>query len=312
MSKPKKYFSGYLDVGSGHEIYYELSGNKKGKPILFLHGGPGGGFSQKDKRFFNPKKFNMIHFDQRGSGKSRPFASLKDNTTFNLVGDIKKLLNHLKIKKTLIFGGSWGSTLALVYAIRYPETVAGMVIRGIYLPSKEENEYFTYGAKNHFPEQWKKLSSLVPEKIIIKRQIENYYYKKILSGNHEEKIKYSKAWAEYEFSISKLVYSKKKVEEVMKEVKTEAFSAIELHYLTHSCFMPKDYILKNAHKIKQIPASIIHGRYDCVCRPLSAYKLHKLLPKSSLIFTTAGHGTSEKETQDALIKETNKLLKIKI
>ncbi|OIO81492.1 prolyl aminopeptidase [Candidatus Pacearchaeota archaeon CG1_02_32_132] len=311
MYKPKTYKKAYLKVENGHELYYELSGNPKGKPVIFLHGGPGGGFSERDKRFFNPK-FNMIHLDQRGSGKSKPLASLKNNTTPELVKDIKELLNFLKIKKVFLFGGSWGSTLALAYAIKYPETVAGMVLRGIYIPSKEENEYFTYEAKDNFPEQWKELASLVPEEIIKKKQIEKYYYKKIISAEKDIREKYVKAWARYEFSISKLNYSEKKVQRVMKEVKVEAFSAIELHYLTNNCFMPKDYIMNNLHRISHIPTSIIHGRYDCVCRPLSAYKLHKKLHNSKLFFTIAGHSASEEETQKLLTKEMDRIGKIRV
>lgn len=309
---PRTYKSGCLQVTGGHELYYELAGNPKGKPVFFLHGGPGGGFSKKSKRFFNPKKFNIVLHDQRGSGKSKPFASLKNNTTQKLVEDIKTLANHLGIKKFFLFGGSWGSTLALAYAIKYPETVAGMVLRGIYLPSREENEYFTYQARDKFPEQWKALASLVPERYIRKKQIDRYYYKKILSKNKKEKLKYVKAWARYEFSISSLKYSRKKVEEALKEVKSEAFSSIELHYLTHNCFMPANYIQKNIKRISRIPVSIIHGRYDCVCRPLSAYQLHKMLPKSTFILTTAGHSASDKENNEAMIKETNKILKIKL
>lgn len=304
----KTYQSGYLNVTDGHKLYYELAGNKKGKPILFLHGGPGGGFSEKDKKFFSPKH-KVILFDQRGSGKSKPFASLKANTTPKLVEDIKALLEHLNIKKTYLFGGSWGSTLALAFSIKYPEMVSGMILRGIYLPSKEENEYFTYEAKDNFPEQWQKLASLVPKRYIKKKKMETYYYKKILSKNRKERMKYVKAWAEYELSISKLEYSKKEVEKIMKDIKTEAFSSIELHYLTRDCFMPKDYILKNLKRIRNIPTIIVHGRYDCVCRPLSAYILHKLLPKSKLFLTKGGHSSSDPETLETLRKETKKMVK---
>lgn len=311
MYKPKTYKKDYLATGNKHELYYELSGNPNGKPVIYLHGGPGGGFSEKSKRFFNPK-FKIIHFDQRGSGKSTPFASLKDNTTFHLVEDIKKLMDYLSIKKAFLFGGSWGSTLALVFAIKYPEKVAGMVLRGIYLPSKEDNFYFTYEARDHFPEQWKDLASLVPQEIIKRKKIEDYYYKKILSPDKNIREKYIKAWAKYELSISGLDYSEKKVLEIMKEIKIDAFSTIELHYLTHNCFLPKDYIMKNTHKISHIPASIIHGRYDCVCRPLSAYRLHKKLHNSKLFLTIAGHSASDKENENLLIKEMNRIGKLKL
>ena len=310
--KPKTYQRGYLDVGEGHKLYYELCGNPKGKPVLFMHGGPGGGFREKDKRFFNPKKFNIIMFDQRGSGKSKPFASLKNNTTQKLVRDIKKLLSHLNIKKTFLFGGSWGSTLSLVYAINYPETVAGIILRGIFLASKKENDYFTYESRNIFPEAWEKMTSIVPEKYLKNKRNEEYYYKMIRSKNKETRKKFTHAWAEFEFSVSSLKYSKKQVEKWLKEIKFEAFASIELHYLTHLCFLPKNYILKNAHKLNKIPISIIHGRYDCVCSPLAAYALHKRIKGSKLFFTFGGHSSSDPDTKNILNKEMNKLSRIKL
>ncbi|MCH7567866.1 MAG: prolyl aminopeptidase [Nanoarchaeota archaeon] len=308
----KTYKKGYLNVGDRHKIYYELSGNPKGKPVFFIHGGPGGGFSQKHKRFFNPKVFNIITFDQRGSGKSKPFASLKNNTTQKLIKDIKKLLDHLKIKKTFLFGGSWGSTLSLVYAINYPKTIAGIVIGGIFLASKQENDYFIYESRNIFPEAWKKFTSIIPKKYIKKRLIEEYYYKMIKAKNKKTRKKFTRAWAEYEFSVSCLSPSDKKIKKWLKEIKYEAFSSIELHYLVHKCFLPKDYILKNAPKLNKIPVSIVHGRYDCVCSPLSAYALHERIKGSKLYFTLGGHSASDKETEKKLITEMDKLSRVRL
>ncbi len=304
--KIKTYKKGYLDVGDGHRIYYELSGNPNGKPVLFVHGGPGGGFSRKDKRYFNPKKFNIITFDQRGSGKSKPFASIKNNTTFKLVEDIKKLLNFLGIKKVILFGGSWGSTLCLVYAIKYPKTVNAMVIRGIFLGTREENDYFNYRVREHFPEAWYKMIKLVPKEH--HKNLMNYYFDRMHSKSKNIRKKYTLAWAKYEFSVSKLKYSEKKVKETLKEIKHEAFSLIELHYLINDCFLPKDYILKNARKLK-FPVAIIHGRYDLVCMPLSAYALHKKIKGSKLYFTISGHSAGDPENEKLLIREMNKLRK---
>ncbi len=305
----KTYKSGFLDVGQNHKIYYELSGNPKGKPVLFIHGGPGAGFTQKDKKFFNPKKFNIIHFAQRGAGKSTPFASIKNNTTKHLVEDINKLLDFLQIEKTMLFGGSWGSTLALVYAINNPKRVKAMVLRGIFLGSKQENEYFTYESKNTHPESWTKVAKMVPKKYIRKKQIEKYFYKMINSKNKAKSQKYADAWAEFEFSLSRLQPDKKKILKAMKEAKPAAFSRIELHYLTHKCFLSENYILKNTHKISHLPTAIVHGRYDCVCRPLAAYRLHKALKKSKIYFTFAGHSAYEKDTETQLIKEMDKFSK---
>jgi len=310
--KSKSYEHGFLDVEEGHKIYYEIAGNPKGKPILFLHGGPGGGFREKDKKYFNPKKFKIILFDQRGAGKSTPTSSIKNNTTQKLVFDIKKLLDHLKIKKTFLFGGSWGSTLALVYAINYPETISGIVLRGIFLASKKENNYFTYEAKRMYPEEWEKMTSIVPLKYIRKKKIEEYYYKMILSKNPKIREKYFNSWAEYEFSISCLNPNKKKIKKDLKSINKESFSTIELHYLNRNCFLPENYILKNVSKLNKIPIIIIHGRYDCICSPSAAYTLHKRLKNSTLQFVLSGHSSSDKEMERALVKATETIGKREI
>ena len=306
-AKIRTYRKGYLDVGDGHKLYYELSGNRRGKPILFVHGGPGGGFTKKDKRFFNPKKFNIITFDQRGSGKSKPFASLKNNTTFKLVKDMKKLLDFLGIKKTYVFGGSWGSTLSLVYAIKYPETVLGMVIRGIFLGDKEENDYFVYGARGLYPEAWERMASLVTSKN--RNDIIGYYLKKMMSMDREVRKKYALEWARYEFSVSSLKYSEKKVRGLLKTIRYEAFSIIELYYLKSNCFLPRNYILKNVSKFR-FPVSIVHGRYDAVCKPESAYELNKRIKGSKLYFTLAGHSASDPENEKRLVKEMDRFSKL--
>src|SRR3989344_5899388 len=303
----KTYKKGYLDVGNGHSIYYELSGNPKGKPVLFVHGGPGGGFSWHDKRFFDPKLFNIITFDQRGSGRSKPSGSIKNNGTHNLVEDIKKLLDFLRIKKTYLFGGSWGSTLSLVYAIKYPETVMGMVIRGIYLGTKEENDYFVYDARSSFPDKWENMIKLVPEG----RNPLKHYFNMTRSGDRKTSRKYKLAWCTYEFSVSKLVFTEQKLKEILKEINFESFSLIELHYLTNNCFLPKDYILKNACRLDNIPTVIIQGRYDNVCDPYMAYILHKNINNSKLHYTLSGHSASDPETEKLLTREINKLGRLK-
>jgi proline iminopeptidase len=304
-NKIKTYEKGYLKIDKEHEIYYELSGNPEGKPVLFVHGGPGGGFLEEDKRFFNPKYFNIITFDQRGAGRSKPYASIKNNTTFDLVNDIKKIIDSLKIKKVILFGGSWGSTLSLVYAIKHPETVTGMVLRGIFFGSEAENHFFLYEARNIYPEAWEKMANLVPKSN--QKKIPEYYYDMMKYDDKKIRKKFTLAWAIYELSISKLKSSENEVKQLLKKFKFEAFSIIELHYLTNHCFLPKDYIMKNIHIIKGIPVSIVHGRYDHVARPLNAYQLHKKLPKSRLYFTFAGHSAFEKETEMRLVKEMDKL-----
>jgi len=308
--KIKVYKKGYLDVGDGHKIYYELCGNPNGKPVMFIHGGPGGGFVEDDKHFFNPKIFNIIMFDQRGSGKSTPFATLENNTTFKLVSDIKKLLNFLQINKTFLFGGSWGSTLSLVYAIKHPKTVAGMILRGIYLGRKGEEQYGFHDAQNVFPEAWEKMISLVPDQY--KRNILDYYYQMLTSKNPKNRKKYALTWATYELSISKLRTSEHDLKKILNMIKPEAFAKIEVHYLINHCFLPKNYILRNIYKLKDIPISIVHGRYDHVASPRAAYILHKHLPKSKLYYTFAGHSAHDPETKKRLVKEMDKFGKLKI
>lgn len=306
--KIKTYKKGYLNIGDNYKIYYELSGNPKGKPVLFVHGGPGGGFREKDKRFFNPKLFNIITFDQRGAGKSKPFASIENNTTSKLVEDIRKLLKFLRIKKVIIFGRSWGSTLSLVYAIKYPKSVVRLILSGIFLGTKEDNDYFIYNSRHIFPEVWEEMISLVPEKN--RNNIYEYYFNMIKSRDKKISKKYGRMWAKYESSISKLKYSENEVIKSIQKMKLN-LSLIELYYIVNNCFLPKNFILKNAYKLNHTPVSIVHGRYDIVCSPLNSYKLHKKIKNSKLYYTLGGHSSSDKETEERLVKEMDKLGKLK-
>lgn len=304
--KTKPYKTGFLKVGDGHSLYYELCGNPKGKAVLFLHGGPGGGLQKKDRQYFNPKKFNVILFDQRGCGRSKPFASVKANTTGHLVADIRRLLAHLGIEKVFLFGGSWGSTLALAYAIKYPQSVAGMLLRGIFLASKSDINYYIDGAvKEMFPEARERFLSIVPKKN--RKNPEAYYFKKILNGSKAEREKFAFERTYYESKISALKQDEKRLMKKLKRWKYLPFALIASKYAANNCYLENNYILKNAGKLSKIPTTIIHGRYDLVCSPSSAYKLHKKIEGSKLIYTTAGHLSSEKETQEALVKEMNRM-----
>jgi len=305
----KSYKNGYLKVSDGYKIYYELYGNPRGKPVIFVHGGPGGGFSEEDKRFFNPKIFNVILFDQRGSGKSKPFASLKANTTAKLVQDMKKLLEFLGIKKIFLFGGSWGSTLSLVYAIKHPETISGILLRGIFLGTDKEIRYsYNGGVKRFFPEIWERFISNVPGKY--RKNPVSYYLKKMKSKNPKVKEKYTFEWAYYEMSLLKLKSNQEEIKRELKRYSYKSLAPIEAHYFKNHCFLPDNYILKNAYKLSKIPISIIQGRYDFVCPPINAYKLHKKLKNSKLHFVFAGHSSSEKEIEKKLISEMNRFSKI--
>lgn len=286
------YTKGYLDVGDGHNIYYEACGNPHGKPILYLHGGPGAGFSDNSKNKFDPSLWNIILFDQRGSGRSTPFASLEHNTTDDLVGDINKLLDFLHIEKVTLFGGSWGSTLALVYAIRNKERINGMVLRGIFLPSKEDNNYmFGGGIQRLAPEAWERFVSQVPD--MHKSNPALYYFQQMKSSNPALQEKFTYEWAYYEMSLLNLRPSKKLIEEGMEDNTYRSLSPLEAHYLLNNCFLPENYILDHAAELSGIPTIIINGKYDLICPPLYAYSLHKKIAGSRLFWTIAGHASSD-------------------
>lgn len=297
------YDSGYLRVSEIHEIYWEQSGNPKGKPVFFLHGGPGGSAPPSARRLYDPKKFRIVLHDQRGAGRSRPFADLRENTTQDLVEDIERLRRHLKIEdKILLVGGSWGSTLALAYAEAHPDRVAGMVLRGIYLGTPEEMEsFYGHGVAAYFPEVSERLWSQVPE---MPGKTRPQRLLALLDGpDPEVRKKIAKAWAAYEFKVAFLERSDADVEAEFATMDPSAFSRIENHYMARDCFLEPDQLLRDAHRIKDIPAVIINGRYDVICPPKTAYKLHQALPKSQLwIVEAAGHSGSEPGIQAALVK----------
>ena len=306
--KRKPYQKGYFPVGDGHELFYALYGNPKGVPVLFVHGGPGAGCWATAHRNFNPKKFNIITVDQRGAGKSKPFASLRANTTQKLVKDFRKILKFLKIRKTFLYGGSWGSCLSLCYAIKYPHTVHGMVLRGIYLGTRYENEYFLNGGgKTHFPDVWERFVSLVPKNYRSKPA--KYYWRMMNSKNQKTVRRYCREWALYEDCMVRLVYDLKKCLKETREKWVIPLAKLEAKYLMNDCFLPKNYIMRNVNKIRDIPFSMVHGRYDFVCTPDMAYTLHKALPKSKLFFVLAGHSSADPEVRKAMMREIHQMAK---
>lgn len=297
------YDSGYLRVSEIHEIYYEQSGNPQGKPVFFLHGGPGGSAGPGARRYYDPKKFRIVLHDQRGAGRSRPFAELRENTTQNLAEDIERLRRHLKIEdKILIVGGSWGSTLALAYAEAHPERVAGMVLRGIYLGTPEEMEsFYGHGVADFFPEVSERLWSQVPE-MPGKTQPQRLLAQ-LESPDPEVRKKIARAWAAYETKVAFLERSDADVEAGFADFDPTAFSRIENHYMARDCFLEPGQLLRDAPRIKDIPVVLINGRYDVICPPKTAYKLHQALPKSQLwIVEAAGHSGSEPGIQSAIVK----------
>ena len=292
----------YLKVSGIHEIYYELCGNPEGKPVFVLHGGPGGRISPYYRRFFNPEKFLIVLFDQRGCGKSKPYAEIKENTTQDLVEDIEKLRTHLKLDKIILFGGSWGTTLGLAYGEKYPENTAGLVLRGLFLATDEEIDYFYHGGViPYFPDVYDKFVSSLPDPK--KRPLSKYLYELMQNPDTNIVKKYAKVWAAYEIKISGLNVSDKEVDDILKDFNPLSFSLFENYYMSKRCFLKNEQLLTYSYKLIDIPIYIVNGRYDMICRPINAYEFQKICPWSILRITDAsGHWMGEPETEKALVE----------
>lgn len=297
------YNKGMLKVSEIHNIYYEEVGNPKGKPILFLHGGPGGGLHDTYRRYFDPKFYRIILFDQRGCGKSTPHAELKENMTWYLILDIEKLRKHLNIDKWIVFGGSWGSTLALCYAINNADKVMGMILRGIFLCRPEEIKWFyQQGANNIYPDEWEKYIEPIPEGE--RDDLVKAHYKRLTGDNYETQLKSAKAWSKWEGATSKLIQDPELINHFNNPESAIAFAKIECHYFINNIFLEgNNYIIDNVDKIKHIPTKIVHGRYDIVCPVKNAWDLHKAMPESELkIIPNAGHSISEPDITKELLR----------
>lgn len=300
------YNTGFLKVSDLHEIYFEEVGNPQGKPVVFVHGGPGGGVDAGMRRFFDPKVWRVILFDQRGCGKSKPFSELKDNTTWHLVEDMEKIRTHLKIDKWSVFGGSWGSTLALTYAISHADRVKELMLRGIFLLRKKEIQWFYQeGASYIFPDAWDKYLAPIPENE--RGDLVSAFYKRLTSPDQNVRTEAAKAWSVWEGSTSKLYLDPTFVERFAGDAFADAFARIECHYFMNNGFFKEDnWIINNIDKIRHIPAWIVQGRYDVVCPAVSAYELHKAWPESQLhIISDAGHSASEPGIRSKLIEATD-------
>lgn len=290
----------YLKVDNTHTLYIEERGIKGGIPIIYLHGGPGGGIGESSSIFFDPKKYHLILFEQRGCGRSTPRFELKNNDIFHTAKDIEKIRTYFNFNKIYLFGGSFGSTIALTYAILYPKNVLGLILRGIFL-GRNSDTYWLYqkGASYYFPEEHEYFKSLLP--IEKQKDIISGYYEIFTSDNNYLKEKAALRWYNYESSI---VLLEKNPKILLNKFTKDALdlSLFECHYFYHKTFKDNDnFILDNTNKIKNIPTWIVHGRYDIDCRPNGAYELNKKLANSKLIFTTAGHSQEESETKKALI-----------
>lgn len=301
------YNTGFLKVSDLHSLYFEEAGNPNGKPVVFLHGGPGGGLIANYRRYFDPKKWRIVLFDQRGCGKSTPFAELKDNTTWDLVADIEKLRTHLNISKWAVFGGSWGSTLALSYSITHPEKCSELFLRGIFLLRKKEIDWFYQeGCSKIFPDLWEEYVKPIPENE--RHDFVTAYYKRLTSPDAQVRKTAAQAWSVWEGSTSKLMYDAEAASRFGDDEFADAFARIECHYFTNKGFFTEDnFLLNNVDKIRKIKTVIVQGRYDVVCPTDSAWALHRAFPEAELhIIGDAGHSLSEKGITSKLIEYTDK------
>jgi proline iminopeptidase len=300
-------------VGGQHALYFEESGNPKGRPAVVLHGGPGGGCQPRMRRFFNPAKYRVVLFDQRGSGNSRPHASLVDNTTRDLVEDIETLRKHLAIDRWLVFGGSWGSTLALAYAETYPQRVTALVLRGIFLLRKCEIDWFyqsPWGAGAIYPDRWEAYVSLIPPRE--RGDMVRAYYRRLTSPNRQVRWRAARAWAIWEAATSYLRQDDKHISKLKRGRSAEAIARIECHYFVNRGFLRRDgELLHGAKRIRKVPGIIVQGRYDVVCPMRSAWDLHRAWPEAEFrIVGDAGHSAFEPATAYELVRATDRLAAI--
>jgi len=298
----KPYVTHRLAVDKPHQLYIEECGNPEGLPIVFVHGGPGAGCEPYHRRFFDPNVYRIVLFDQRGCGRSTPHAELTDNTTQALVADMEVIRQHLKIDKWVVFGGSWGSTLGLVYAQTHPQAVLGLILRGIFLCSRREIHWFYQdGASRIFPDYWEDFLRPIPE--AERGDLVRAYYKRLVGDDEVARMAAAKAWSLWEGRAATLQLSKPVVDHFAKPSTALSLARIECHYFMHDSFLEAEQILRNAHRLADIPAIIVHGRYDIVCPVENAWALHRAWPQATLkIIADAGHSASEPGITDALIK----------
>lgn len=288
------YRAGTLRVSDLHEIYYEEVGNPKGSPVLFVHGGPGGGTEPSHRRYYDPKHYRIILFDQRGCGQSTPHAELKENTTWDLISDVEKLRVKLGIEQWIVFGGSWGSTLALLYAETHPTRVRGLCLRGIFLCRKQEIKWFYQdGASHIFPDVWDQYRDHIPQEE--RGDFVSAYYKRLTSNDRTIRLAAARTWSTWEGATSRLIPDPEMISHSGEDVFAEAFARIECHYFINGIWMRNDnQILEDVHRIRHIPCEIVHGRYDVVCPVENAWDLKKAWPEANLhIIPDAGHSARE-------------------
>jgi proline iminopeptidase len=293
--------SGYLKVSDLHEIYYELCGNPQGKPIFMLHGGPGCGCTTKSRRYFDPRKFLIVLHDQRGCGRSKPLAELEGNTTQALVEDIERLRLHLNLGRIVVTGRSWGSTLGLAYGEAYPQNVSGMVLTGIWMATQAETDHFYGdGVRLYFPEAVAKVEEVIPPDA--SRPSAKQLLELLRSGDPEVRRKTAQAWDRYETTVAFLRCPQEQLE-ALEDWDPYAYALIENHYLAHGCFLEEGQLWRDVDRLKDIPITLVNGRYDVICPPITAYRLHERLPNSKLdIVEQAGHALWEGGTYKSFLQ----------
>ncbi|EIM90867.1 proline iminopeptidase [Stereum hirsutum FP-91666 SS1] len=306
----KPFEAAKLKVSDIHTLHYEISGNRDGVPVIFVHGGPGGGCIEQDRAFFNPEKWKVIFLDQRGAGKSTPSANLEENTTWDLVKDMERLREHLKIDKWHVFGGSWGSTLSLAYSQSHPDRVKSMVLRGIFTLRKSELHFFYQNGTSHlFPEAWEEFIAPIPEPE--RGDFMLAYHAQLNSVDDETRLRAARAWSKWEMATSKLHVNPADIAEAEKDDWANAFARIENHYFINEGFMREGQLLEKQEieKIRHIPTIVVQGRYDVVCPITTAWQLKKVWPEITLnIVPDAGHSSRERGTTKLLVEATDKFV----
>lgn len=305
------YDQGMLAVSDLHSIYYEQVGNPDGKPVVFLHGGPGGGCLPVYRQYFDPQRWRIILFDQRGCGRSRPFAELRENTTWDLVADIEQLRQTLEIDSWVVFGGSWGSTLSLAYSQTHPQRCKGLILRGIFmLRHKELQWFYQEGTSYLFPDAWQ--AYLAPIPMAERGDLIQAYYQRLTSSDPEVRRQAAIAWSTWEGATSKLIVDPKLIASFGEDEFADAFARIECHYFVNKGFLEQDdQLLANIVRIRQIPAVIVQGRYDVVCPMVSAWDLHCAWPEAEFVVVPdAGHSMTEPGIQAALLAATERFAEL--
>lgn len=300
------YRRGRLKVSELHDVYYEECGNPKGKPVLFVHGGPGAGASEKSRSFFDPKHYRIIVFDQRGCGRSRPYASLVENTTWHLVADMEKLRERLEIERWQVFGGSWGSTLGLAYCEAHPDRVSELIVRGIFLLRRWEIDWFYQaGAGYLYPERWKEFLAPIP--LEERGDLLQAYYRRVTGSDAKIAKRAARAWSVWEASASYLRPNEDNVKSWSADKFALAIARIECHYFVNrGFFFTEDQLIRNAERLRHIPGVIVQGRYDIVCPAASAWELHEAWPEAHLkIVPDAGHAAFEVGITHELVSATD-------